>query len=317
MFLGEENVFLKYSYLLCFSLTGTGEDLRLIKPTFTSLVERLVADIRPENIMLSTKVTRVYQYKNRIELLSKAVPKLTAKIVILAIPLQDEHRITFFPTRPKMLMSIPLPRRPLFVSTFNARFEDAFWRRNGCSGSFMLRERHFSAVLCETGPNSLSGIVFHENDDPAYEPQLDVLAELYDQFEDADTVHYTCQHQNWPQSMYRGFSAAGLNDGKRLLRASANTATLNRGWCDGAVQAGQRSALLAMMRINRQLVDVSDLGVDALQSRQKRRQAGTLELAGASCNLYNCAFAAILMPLAFGVFWFGLRRCGAINIVKI
>lgn len=294
-----------------------------IKPTFATLVERLVEAIGTDNILLNTKVTRAYEYKNRIELLTKTTPKLAARIVVLAIPLHEEQRITFFPARPKQLRAVPASRRPHFVSAFNAHFADAFWRHEGLSGSFMFRrENRLSAVLHESGPSSLSGVVYHDADDPAYEPQLDALAELYERFEDADTVHYTCEHKNWPQTQYRGLSAAGLNDSKRFVRASANAASAHRGWADGAVQAGRRGAITAMLRVRR-TTTTTQLAIEADGGQQpadgkalKRQRPDCVELWCASWNLYNGASMAVLMPLAVVVIWCAWRRCDGVQTAR-
>lgn len=214
----------------------------------------------------------------------------------MAIPWQDIQDIHFSPPIPKELY-VPDDRHR--VTSFTARYMEPQWRIFGFSGSFMSHAPH--VVGYETRTQTISGFIYHNSgNNNLYTEQMlknDVLKSFRQQFGRHVGVPMRWQHKTFEQAMLRGLPPTTA--WKRIIWAGTNSAVHYRGFANGAVQAGMRAALYALLDVRPQTIDWHD--IDEIQhANVVHERINWIDECLASCNLYNCTFYALIIPTIYG-----------------
>lgn len=300
------------------SLTGSADQLR-VKPNFGALIQLLVKRIGAENIRLCTQLLSIQHIRNaRVRLTCSDGRQLTAAAVVLAIPPHAIQRLAVTPSglpaelQPKVA---PLQYATGFVVRFSADFDTAA----NASGSFLLLDCPLSVVAQRTSAATLSGIAFHpcSGSDCCEDASAIKLAVLRQLYRRAPTTVETISWQatTWPQTVCRG--RPSTFEWRRIVWSGTNAATAFRGLCSGAVQGGQRAALLVLLLLRPAVVDGADIARVQPASVVRRRGAGAWQRWCMAWNVSDGVRVVVCGPLMlYGVRLVWPRRAALVAAAR-
>lgn len=280
------------------SLTGCADQLRL-KPNVGVLAQLLVKRIGAHNIRRCSQLLSIHHGRHAsVRLTFSDGRQLQAAAVVLAIPPHAIQRLAVTPyampaeLQPKVA---PVQYATGFVVRFSADFDTAA----NASGSFLLLGSPLFVVAQRTAAATLSGIAFHPSsgsdcceDESAV--KLTVLRLLYRRAPaTVETVAWRAT--TWPQTVCRG--RPSTFEWRRIVWSGTNAATAYRGLCSGAVQGGQRAALLVLLLLRPAVVDGADIARVQPASVVRRRGAGAWRRWCMAWNVSDAVRVAVCGPL--------------------
>lgn len=203
-----------------------------------------------------------------------------------------QNEIRFYPKLPKELI-VSLPRKRNFVTSFTASYLSPVWYRYQHSGSYFGE----NAICYPTALRTISGLIYHDN-------------KHFDALDSNSIIHQTFpfvwsepplmwRHVTWEQVPLLG--PPPTSAWKNVLFASSNSSNWYRGFANGAVQSGMRTALLALLAVRPQTVDWKDFN-DIEHASRIRRHISTFSLLSASLNLYKCTWHGLVWTIGIYIF---------------
>lgn len=270
-------------------------------PNFHMLIKLLVQRIGAANIHLGTQLQAIHldhpRHDDGVRLHIADGRQLTALAVVLAIPPQAIQNVAVRPD------GLPAELRPALapvqhVTGFVVRFSADFDTPANASGSFVLAgdgRRPVAVVARRLMPATLSGAAFH---DAALDASAVKLAVVQRLCERAPATVEMCAWRaaTWQQTVCRGRPTT--HEWRRIVWSGTNAATANRGLCSGAVQGGQRAALLVLLRLRPAVVDGADIArVQPASVVRRRRAAGVWRRWCMSWNLSDAVRVTVGGPL--------------------
>ncbi|XP_023701638.1 probable flavin-containing monoamine oxidase A isoform X2 [Cryptotermes secundus] len=273
-----------------FSASATGARELRIKGGAQQIALKLSAQIGNKLIILNTPVTEIEQSESGVQVTTQSGQVHRSKYIVVALPPSEVLRILFSPPLPlkhrQLLQRYPVGHLTKFVITY----PKAFWREKGFSGEVFSCGGHEAEHICDGGPISAAydatthdgqpaiagymasktGIEWSSKD-PCHRKQsvLQTLSEFW-----GDWVHDPIDYveKNWSDETYvGGCPMHGTSPGVmgwfhhirasfgRIYWAGTETATQWCGYMDGAVQAGERSALEVLRELRPEIVTAADL----------------------------------------------------------
>lgn len=301
------------------SLTGASDQLRL-NPYFYRLVALLVTAIRPENILLRTRLVHIENANASVTLHCNDNRKYSAAVVILAISPNAIQELCITPSLPDEFYHRALngiPSENLLVTGFIVRFDTEFWRNeNNRCGSIVYHNPKI--VAHKTSADTLSGLFFHDQMTTTQTSDSEVSQEQSSATKMAtisirecilrklcahapSTVHAVYWHQvTWTQTPCRGLPTT-IAFG-RIVMSGTNAGHSYRGLSNGAVQGGLRAAILTLLIVRPALVDSAD--VKRLQKACAMHQTKGMSFwqrRRLSFNVKEAVYWAIGVPLGCAV----------------
>lgn len=247
------------------------------------LIKALESHIGRQFIVLNTKVTNIYNYRRSVLVKTNRDFKFHCQVLVLAIPWNEIEQIKFFPDIPNELR-LPYQGNKNFVSCFTAQFNEDYWRCNGYNGSFMCHNPH--TIIFETGPNKLSGRVWHDEDfEQILEPYI--MKILQETICNPIGVPLLWNQDTWEQTILTG--KPPTTPWNNIVWASTNSSTSYRGFMNGAVQSGLRAALSSLLTLRPQSVTWMDFDEVQVANVVTPKVDG-LKMAISSVSLYDMIF---------------------------
>lgn len=240
----------------------TAQDLRIVGGV-QYIAERMAADLPPGTLRLAEPVVGIeYDTTARVH---TPTSRYHAARVVVAVPPMLAARIRYDPPLPPLWEGL-FQRMPAGTALkVHAVYADPFWRADGLSGVAHCT----TGVLTETADNTppgphravLTGFVYgtqavalrRETSKARRTAVLDHLAALFgDQTRQAeDFVEFDWLDQEWTRGGFAAYLAPGAwsTFGPNLRKpvgplhwAGTETAVRWNGYCDGAVESGNRAA---------------------------------------------------------------------------
>lgn len=226
-------------------MTGYSEQF-IVVPNIVEIINILVSRVARNTFLFNTIITGISQYDKNVILTTDQGHTLRAHIAILAIPIQEMLKISFLPALP-IVISEQKVAHAYYVTNFEAQFDQAHWQTNGFSGYILLHNPHF---LCYPAKrNTLRGLIYHTRNDGTNTAEF-ILNRLNLVFGTHMRPLYWYQ-RTWLQSQMKAPLPGKL--WKSIIFASSEFGLSHRNRMDGAVQAGQRAAILAILTLRPQL----------------------------------------------------------------
>ncbi|XP_077983035.1 amine oxidase [flavin-containing] B-like [Glandiceps talaboti] len=245
-----------------------GAQERFIYGGIQQISEKIAELIGTDKVFLNSCVTALTQNDDGVKVTTKSGKIYMADHVVLAIPPILVTEIAFQPVLPfakdKMLEEIYLKKSVGAGYKVYAFYENAFWRDQGLNG-FSISDGLIPATFDGTKPDgthpALIGLIGGNNarllaslspEDRRYQ----ICQHFADLFQSEDALHpkhfieYSWIDDEYSKGCIGLFPIGFLNKYGRTLReshghvyfAGTETATVWRGYMDGAVQAGERAA---------------------------------------------------------------------------
>lgn len=234
------------------SVTGVSNQSHII-PSLTKLVDALASSIDQHTFVFNTTITGVYGSANNVILTTSQGDVLHSSIAILATPIHDMLKMSFSPESP-MFLSQQTTDHAHYVTEYEAKFDCAHWQINGYDGFILLHSPHFLCFEDQTKSNTLCGLVYHDHAGGTDTSEY-ILNRLNAEFG-------TCMRpRHWHQRTWRQSQTGDTNVSQRwnsIIFASSEFGFCGRNRMNGAIQAGQRAAILAILTLRPQLFLVEE-----------------------------------------------------------
>lgn len=272
-----------------------------IEPNFTALITALENQIGKKQFLFNTRVIEINQDDHSAILLTDKGNKIRTLIVIPAISWLDIKQINFYPDH------ICCARKQFtcsenYVTSFIAEYDTSHWRLNGFSGFMLSHDPHF--ICYESKRNTLAGLVYHDKE-YSVNIEEEAMQKFCLQFGHGAGIPVKWTQKTWQQSPAQGNYLSKVN--KTIIWASADASFYYRGFLNGAVVAGQRSAVFALLTIRPQLIQWKDIGV-VQPAAVVRPSVALCDKILASINLYDILTIAVTIPIGIGVCYLVLKR---------
>lgn len=228
-----------------FSVTGYSKQLTVV-PNMVEIIDLLVSHIACQKFLFNTTITGVNQNDENVILATSQGHNIHTQIAILAIPIQEIVNMSFLPELP-IVFCQQKTAHAYYVTNFEAQFDFAHWQTNGFSGFILLHNPHF---LCYQAKRStLRGLVYHDQNDGTNTAEY-ILNRLNLEFGTCMRPIYWHQ-RTWEQSQIKDTLPTKLWNS--IIFASSGFGFCYRNRMNGAVQAGQMAAILAILTLRPQL----------------------------------------------------------------
>ncbi|XP_016091519.1 probable flavin-containing monoamine oxidase A [Sinocyclocheilus grahami] len=245
---------------------GSGQEFR-VKGGTQQLSEKLVEQIGKEGVRLGAAVTTICQNSENIKVTTSA-GTITCKAVIVACPSHLAAQIRYEPALPaerqRLTQCLPVGHMTKFIITYPT----AFWKEKGFSGEIVARPSEdcpLSVTFDATSPRGnpalvgfITGVQARDWCDRKMEERRDgVISSLVKYLgpEASTYIHY--EEKDWAKEEWSGGCPVNvMTPGMltyyhpslrkpfgRIHWAGTETATQWCGYIDGAIQAGQRTAM--------------------------------------------------------------------------
>lgn len=271
-----------------FSATGLSKQF-IVVPNIVQIIDTLVRHIAHHTFILNTTVMGVNQYGKNVILTTSQGYTLQTHVAILATPIDEILKMSFSPELPT-LFSRQKTARAYYVTNFEAEFDLPLWRANGYSGFILLYNPHF---LCyQSKRNTLCGSIYHNHNDGTNTAEF-ILNRLNMAF--GTYMRPTHWYQRtWLQSQIKDTLLTQLYNS--IIFASSEFGFCYRNRMNGAVQAGQRAAILAISILRPQLYMKEDAYI--LRPAFESREIGfwrSLISKIMVCDIFFCIFVLTLL----------------------
>lgn len=231
-------------------MTGYPEQF-IVVPNIVGIIDSLVSQVAGNTFLFNTIITGVSQYDTNVILTTDQGYILQTHLAILAIPIQEMLKISFLPELPTVFSQQKFAHA-YYVTNFEVQFDRPHWHKNGFSGYILLHNPHF---LCYPVKRStLRGLVYHNQNDGTNTTEF-----IIDRLNLVFGTHMRPLHwyqRTWLQSQVKDPLPGKI--WKSILFASSEFGLCHRNLMDGAVQAAQRAAILAILTLRPQLFLIED-----------------------------------------------------------
>ena len=205
--------------------------------------------------------------------LATAAGAVDARHAVVAVPPRLCERIAFAPELPARRRELQRRAPHGAVTKVALRYEDAFWRRDGLSGTAFGPELPFSFTVDLTPPEAQGGVLGVYLIGPRAtahaergERRLDVLLERVGAVlgpaaaAPAEVLERDWQAEHWSGGAWGAYYGPGLwtavEDAVRapvdgVSWAGSESAVVSNNYLDGAVEAGERAAAEALAALDR------------------------------------------------------------------
>ncbi|MFD5178026.1 flavin monoamine oxidase family protein [Nocardia sp. NPDC058379] len=249
------------------NVTGGAQESRVVGGT--QLISTRMAEALRGNVLLDSPVSNITQDETGV-LVSSARADVRADQVIVAMAPSDANRIRFAPDLPTRRAMLQRRWCNGTESKLFAIYDRPFWRDKGFNGQAITDLRVANYVVDNSPPDGSVGILLtflgtagsgyglHWSDEILDNPEVRramFLADLETLFgpEAAHPRAYLEKdwtHEPWisgcvssrPPGVITQYTDADRRPVGRIHWAGTETATVNQGYIDGAVSAGQRAA---------------------------------------------------------------------------
>lgn len=221
------------------------------------IIDILVSRIaRHTTITFNTTITRVSQYDKQVLLATNQGYILQTQMVILATPIRNIVQMSFLPKLPADFLQCNT-EHDYYVTNFEAQFDQAHWQKNGFCGLVLLHNPHF---LCYPAKlHTLRGFIFHDENDGTNTSEY-IINRLNVEF--GTNMRPLLWHQRtWIQSQIQGTFILPTKLRDSIIFASSEFGFSYRNRMNGAVQAGQNAAILAILMLRPQLFMKEDANI--------------------------------------------------------
>lgn len=272
-----------------------------VVPNYTELVKAIEKRIGNERFLFNTRILEIVENDQSVVLLTEKGRKIHAFITIVAIPWLDIKRIQIYPDIfCNVNIYSPYLSEKNYVTSFIAQYDRPYWQINGFSGFILSHNPHF--ICYESKRHTLSGLVFHNDGNSIHSE--DILQKLCLSFGHAAGMPTKWEQKIWRQSPIQGNLLA---KGKCLVWASTGASLYCRGFLNGAVIAGQRAAIFALLTIRPQLIQWKDINM-VQPAAVVRPRVSFIDKVLASINFYDVLSFLTVIPISVGVYIFLLKR---------
>ncbi|XP_039446394.1 amine oxidase [flavin-containing] A [Culex pipiens pallens] len=227
---------------------------------WAGLVEKLVEAIGPDDVILSCEVTHVqYTDEDFVMVHDGSGGHWLARTVICAISCNDLFQIQFVPSRPMiLLLNVPDSSEAniTHVTEFRAQFRSSEWRDQGYSGNLFLPSRR---IICfeSTERYGLVGSFFHVENLSVIDARQTILGILASTLNSPTLMDPLSFNSNCNPIPF--FVEAPFNFHRRIILSSSNASCWYRGFINGSVQAGIKAAILALLEVRPQTINLKDV----------------------------------------------------------
>lgn len=198
------------------------------------------------NFLFNTTITGVHNYNKNVILTGNHGYSLQTHFAVLAVPIQEILNISFSPELP-IDLTYKKTVHAYCITCFEARFDAEHWQTNGFSGFILLHDPHF---LCyKAKRNTLRGLIYHNQNDDTSNAEC-ILNRMNTEFRTLMRPLYWYQ-RTWQQSQI--WSALPMEVWNSIVFASSGFGCSYRNRMNGAVQAGHKAAILAILTLRPQL----------------------------------------------------------------
>lgn len=226
-------------------MTGYSEQF-IVVPSIVEIIDILVSQVARNIFLFDTIITGISQYDKNVILTTNQGYTFQTHIAILAIPIQEMLKISFLPELPTVFSQQKVGHA-CYVTNFEAQFDQAHWQTNGFSGLILLHNPHF---LCYPAKRStLRGLIYHDRNDGTNTAEF-ILNRLNLAF-GTDMQPLYWYQRTWLQSQMKDTLPGKI--WKSIIFAPSEFGLCYRNRMNGAVQAGQRAAILAILALRPQL----------------------------------------------------------------
>lgn len=267
-----------------------------IEPNFPDLITALEKEIGKNRFLFKTRITEIIQNDYSVVLSTNKGTKIRTLIVMPAISWLNIKCINFYPD---IICEVrkQFPCSKNYVTSFVAEYDSAHWRLNGLSGFLLLHNPHF--ICYESKRNTLTGVVYHD-EDYGWTVEEEIMHKFCKHFGHAAGVPVNWTQKTRQQSPIQGNYLFNMN--KHLVWASADASPYYRGFLNGAVMAGQRSAIFALLSIRPQLIDYIDINM-VQPAAVVRPSIPLYEKIWASINLRDFMSIAATIPIGIALYF--------------
>lgn len=226
-------------------MTGLSKQF-IVVPNINEIIDVLVSHIARNTFLYNTTITGVSQFDKNVILTTDQGYILQTKIVIFATPIHEMLKMSFLPDLPFVISTA----HDYYVTIFEAQFDLAHWQTNGFSGFILLHNPHFLCYPYQAERNTLRGTIYHSDDDDVTVEYI--LNQLNLEFGTSMRPLYWYQ-RTFRQSPIQDTSTMPTKLWNSIIFASSEFGFSYRNRMNGAVQAGQRAAILAILTLRPQL----------------------------------------------------------------
>lgn len=272
-------------------------------PNFSTLIERLEAQIEPGTIMKNQTVKNVIQYNGFVRVQTECDQTFLTRFVVFAIPEQSISRITFIPTLPD---DYPEYREPHFVTSFCANYASSYWKLLGYSGTTLCQNQYI--VTYESKENTISGLIYHKkiSQDSRVVVKNILLRYLVERFGDVMKEPRLWIQTTWEQAQI--MNEPSNCTWNRIIWTSTYEKGAYKGYANGSVQSGKKAALIALLALRPQMVGWKDIA-DVSPASVVKTRISWLQRLAVSMNLYNSVYYVIATPMCYFTLFYLWRKC--------
>lgn len=274
------------------------------------LKNKLILNINPNFIISNTKIVKIINNENYVELLTQNNNKFKSKYAIVAIPWKNVEKIEFEENLPHQVLSLPPPQiqhKPCyFVTSFIIKFKESFWKLNGFSGNILAHEKFYHFVCYELKPNTLAGLVYHTTINfNEISIRSYVLEKLNKEF-CCCVIHKPIlwKEKIWSQDPIH-LNLPITSPWGHIIWDTKNFANLYRGFLNGKIQSGLYSGLDVLLKLRPQAIQLYDIS-EIQKSSFYLRRFGFFDDYFKSINFYN-TFYYTIVSVCFYTTWKLLR----------